>query len=103
VSIDSELRRLAHEAATRVQSRAARQHREYLEVQRHLSELKTNLERDNLAQDRVSNFQVKIAASYQCPTCWVENKIRSPVQPIPGEGRRQVLECRLGHVFEMVD
>jgi hypothetical protein len=101
MSIDSELRRLAQEAATRVQSRAARQHREYLEIQRHLLELKTNLERDNLAQDRVSNFQVKIAANYQCPTCWVENKTRSPVQPIPGEGRRHGLECRLGHVFEM--
>ena len=103
MSIDSELRRLAQEAATRVQDRAAGLHREYLEVQRHLSELKTNLERDNLAQDRVSNFQLKIAADYQCPTCWVENKTRSPLQPISGEGRRQVLECRLGHVFEMAD
>ena len=42
MSIDSELRRLAQEAARRVQDRAAGLHREYLEVQRHLTELKSN-------------------------------------------------------------
>ena len=48
MSIESELRRLAQEAATRVQNRAARLHREYLEVQDISRNSKTNLERDIL-------------------------------------------------------
>ena len=66
MSIDSELRRLAQEAATRVQDRAAGLHREYLEVQRHLSELKTNSNATISRRIAFQTFSLKIAADYQC-------------------------------------
>jgi hypothetical protein len=72
--------------------------REYLYVQRHLSKLKTKLARDNLAQDRITSFRVRIDADWE-RTCWVENQTRSSLS----HDRKKLLECHLGHLLEFAD
>jgi hypothetical protein len=91
MSNESELRRMAQEAATRIQTRAGRVHREYLEVQ----EISRNstFERDSLARSRVSTFKAKIAADYQYPTCWVEKKTRSPMRQFQARTGRTFLNA----------
>jgi hypothetical protein len=65
--IAGELLQIAQDCFKRAINRANALRIEYLETQNRLADLKTKLDLENLAEDRLANFQVKIGGDYQCP------------------------------------
>ena len=78
MSIEGELRQMAHEVASRAQNRASGLNREYLEAQKVAADLKAKLDFANLSLDRLAKFKVKIGTDYQCPLVGSIVKPESP-------------------------
>jgi hypothetical protein len=97
MSIEGELRQMAHDAAARAKGRASRLSEEYAEAEKSLSALKTKLDFENFAEDRLVNFKVKIGTDYQCPICWIDDKGRFPLRPAYTDDKLAVLRCDKGH------
>ena len=97
MSVEGELREIASKVAARVQKRAASLQKEYLDAQKLALEKKAQFDFANGAFDRATSFEVTIGTDYQCPTCWIENGIRSKFRPLPSKNRDDVFECQYGH------
>jgi hypothetical protein len=97
MSIEGELRQMAHEAALRAKSRASRLNTEYLEAEDRLSTLKAKLDFENFSEDRLLNFKVKIGTDYQCPICWIDNERRASLRPAHTDDGEGALRCDWGH------
>jgi hypothetical protein len=61
--------------------------------ERHRVELEAEIHAVNLARERLARFQPEIGGSLQCPRCWIENEIRSPLTRIRGTDRYELFGC----------
>jgi hypothetical protein len=97
MSIEGELKQMAHEVVSRAQHRASGLNREYLEAQKVAADLKAKLDFANLSLDRLANFKVKIGTNYQCPTCWIDREARVAFHPVSSQTRDDIFRCQYGH------
>jgi hypothetical protein len=102
MSTERELRRAAQEAAEYAQTFASQLEQEVSDLEMRLAQKKAERDAARLAPKRLADFQVKIGADYQCPHCWMENGIHSPLHGIPGSAREDVFRCRTcGNTFSV--
>jgi hypothetical protein len=76
---DQELRKIARETADYAQGCVAHLEQEVRDLETLLADKKKELDAASLAPKRLANFQVAIAADYQCPYCWIHSGAKSPL------------------------
>jgi hypothetical protein len=61
--------------------------------ERHRVELEAEIRAVNLAQERLARFQPEIGGSLQCPRCWLQDELQSPLTKIRSTDRYEVVGC----------
>jgi hypothetical protein len=97
MSIQGELLQMAQDAVARAKNRANALRPEYLETEKRLAALKAKLDFENLAEDRLANYQVILGPDYQCPSCWIESERKAMLRPALSDSGESLLRCNYGH------
>jgi hypothetical protein len=98
MSIGDQFKKIAGSIAIEFEGRISRLQAELTEIETRKAEIETQLRAVSLGPERVFNFQPQIGGKFQCPRCWVERGLKSPVNPIPSKNPREDLfRCHTCH------
>jgi len=64
------------------------------------SEVEAKLGEANLSSTRFASFAPEIGGHLQCPHCWIDNKMQSRLNPMPGTAGEDMFRCNECH-FEI--
>lgn len=94
-SIEAQIADIASRLAAHQQHHASGLQNEINEIEARKVKLLAERDLARSARERLTNFQVKIGADYQCPDCWISRNVRSALYPI-GDGERHLdrFRCR---------
>ena len=93
MSIEAVLAVKAREIATEVESSARALNPELREIEKRKREIDAKLDAAHRAVKRSIDFKVRIGSDFQCPGCWVRDKVRSTLTPIPGTKHADIMRC----------
>ena len=92
---------LASDCALSAKERAAQLDRELTELEIRKGVLETQFKSAVAAANRISNYRPRLGLDYQCPNCWVEKGMMSPMQVMPSGAVADRFRCRLcGNEFQ---
>ena len=95
MSAESYLIRLATARAEERKSRKAELEEEKVDLERRLTEINALLDEANLSAKRVYSFEPVTGGELQCPKCWIDKEVKSPMRPKAGESADDdVFTCR---------
>jgi hypothetical protein len=97
MSIGDQLKKIAGNIAVQLEGRKSRLQAELMEIETRKAEIEAQLRAASLGPERVFNFQPQIGRHFQCPRCWVERGLKSPVNPIPSNTREDLFRCHTCH------
>jgi hypothetical protein len=91
---------LAREHADQARWRADHYEAELHRLKREQTEVEAKLRAVNLSSTRLANFEPEIEGHLQCPHCWIDNKMQSRLNPMPGTAGEDMFRCDECH-FEI--
>jgi len=78
------LSQLAHQLADEARVRADYYKEQLRLLQARQAEIQTSLAAANLSRRRVAKFQTEVNGNFQCPRCWINQAMRSSLDPVAG-------------------
>lgn len=66
---------------------------ELREIEKRKLEIESKLDAAHLARKRAIEFINKVGPDYQCPRCWVRDKNRSTISPLPSNTKDNLFAC----------
>ena len=94
MTTETQLKQYAAQIAEAVQSREAHLERGILDLETKLAQARSARDAAGSAAQRLADFEVQFRGNYQCPSCWIENKTRSNLSPVPSNTQDDLFRCR---------
>src|SRR5262249_21313423 len=87
------LSQLAHQLAEEARVRAEHYKEQLRLLQARQAEIQTSLAAANLSRRRLAKFQADVNGNFQCPRCWINQAMRSRLDPVPGSSGGLIFRC----------
>lgn len=97
MSYSAKIKQAAQQIADRLQQRALRLETEIAKLEQEVTEKKAQRDMAHLAPERTRDFQPELGGHLQCPRCWIEDEVRSPMPPISGSADEDRFRCSKCH------
>jgi hypothetical protein len=94
------LSQLAYQLADEAHVRADYYKEQLRLLQARQTEIQTSLGAANLSRKRFAKFKAQVNGHLQCPRCWIDKAMRSPLDPVPGTSGEDIFRCDECH-FEI--
>lgn len=93
MSLEHEFLKIAAEIAENFEASATRLESEIAKVEAQAEQIKAKRDLARSAANRLANFEVTFGGYVQCPACWIERGLRSPLQPTPSSTPDDIFRC----------
>jgi hypothetical protein len=87
------LSRLAYQLADEARVRADYYKEQLRLLQARQAEIQTSLAAAKLSRRRLAKFQAEVNGNFQCPRCWINQAMRSSLDPVPGMSGGVIFRC----------
>ena len=74
-------------------ARIAAIQKELSDIESRKSQLRSDLHKENDAPKRLSTFVYEQNGWLYCPSCWIENEVRTRLRTAPGDDRKDNFSC----------
>ncbi|MGZ4853158.1 MAG: hypothetical protein ACXV3D_08255 [Halobacteriota archaeon] len=93
MSIDAFLNDKAHEYALELEDKSNKLKADLEDVRRRERQIQLKLDAARNAIKRSADFQSRAGTDFQCPSCWIHDKSRTSLTPVPGTSHATILVC----------
>lgn len=93
MSVEAFLNAKAHEYALELEDKSNKLNADLEDVRRRERQIQLKLDAVRSAIKRSADFQSRAEADFQCPSCWIHDKTRTNLTPVPGTSQASILVC----------